>query len=83
MQPPWWSKYDGPILQLLADTDAALPPRVIQFNLEYRNIASPHRSTVKRRLQRLEENDFVDKVNEAGYYVISKNGEEFLRENLE
>jgi len=78
VQPPWWSKYDGPILKLLADTGAALPPRVILFNLEYREMASPHRSTVKRRLERLAEHGFVEKVGEGGYYMILPKGEEYL-----
>ncbi|WP_410764927.1 winged-helix domain-containing protein [Haloferax sp. DFSO60] len=78
MQPAWWSKYDDPILQFLADTGAAVPPRVILFNLERREIASPHRSTIKRRLQRLQEYGLVEKVGEEGYYVISELGEAYL-----
>ncbi len=83
MQPPWWSEYDEPILEFLADCGAAVPPRVILFNLEYRNIASPHRSTVKRRLARLTEHDLVMDVNDTGYYIITEEGLTFLRTELD
>lgn len=83
VQPSWWSKYDDPILQFLADTGAAVPPRVILFNLERREIASPHRSTIKRRLQRLQEYGLVEKVGEEGYYVISELGEAYLSGDID
>lgn len=83
VQPRWWSKYDDHILEFLADCGAAVPPRVILFNLEYRDIASPHRSTVKRRLERLESHGLVEKVDEAGYYIISERGEEYLEGDLD
>lgn len=78
MQPAWWSEYDRPILELLAESGKALPPRVILFNLKYENRASPHRSTVKRRLQRLSSHGLVEKVDEAGYYVVTETGEQYL-----
>lgn len=83
MQPPWWSKYDEPILRFLADSGAAVPPRVIEFNLEYRQIASPHRSTVKRRLDRLGTHDFVECVDDSGYYVITEKGQRYLDDDLD
>ena len=78
VQPPWWSEYDKPILEFLADSSAAVPPRVILFNLEYRNIASPHRSTVKRRLSRLTEHDLVKEIADTGYYMITDDGRALL-----
>jgi repressor of nif and glnA expression len=78
VQPPWWGKYDDDILSLLQETGAALPPRVIEFNLEYRDVASPHRSTVKRRLSRLEEHGFVENAEDSGHYVITERGLEYL-----
>lgn len=78
MRPNWWSKYDEPILAILAESGKALPPRVILFNLEYEDRASPHRSTVKRRLAKLEEHGLVERVDEAGYYVITEDGERYL-----
>ncbi|WP_239640639.1 hypothetical protein [Haloferax denitrificans] len=83
VQPTWWSKYDDPILQLLADTGAAVPPRVILFNLERREIASPHRSTIKRRLQRLQKYGLVEKVGEEGYYEISELGKAYVSGELD
>ena len=83
MQPPWWSEYDEPILRMLSEAGKALPPRVILFNLQYEDRASPHRSTVKRRLGRLSEHGFVEKVDEAGYYVIMERGERYLAGELD
>jgi predicted transcriptional regulator len=82
VQPPWWSEYDDPILEFLADCGAAVPPRVILFNLEYRNQASPHRSTVKRRLSRLSEHEFVEEVNDSGYYIITEKGRRYLANEI-
>lgn len=83
MQPTWWSEYDDPILEVLAESGKALPPRVILFNLEYEDRASPHRSTVKRRLSRLAAYGLVEKVDDAGYYVVTETGEAYLAGDLD
>jgi predicted transcriptional regulator len=82
VQPPWWSEYDEPILEFLADCGAAVPPRVILFNLEYRNAASPHRSTVKRRLDRLSEHGLVENIDDSSYYIITQEGHNFLVDEI-
>ena len=75
----WMGKYDTAILELLEKTELALPPKVIAFNLDYLNVASPATSTVQRRLGTLEQNDFVTKLDEkSGYYTISSQGEAYL-----
>ena len=83
MQPRRWSDYDGPILEFLADCGAAVPPHVILFNLEYQNLASPHRSTINRRITRLKEQDLIKKVDDAGYYRITSRGRQLVDENLD
>ncbi|WP_081655519.1 winged-helix domain-containing protein [Halopiger goleimassiliensis] len=83
MQPSWWSEYDEPILEILHESGKALPPRVIHFNLEYENRASPHRSTVKRRLNRLCDHGLTEKVDDSGYYIITDTGERFLEGELD
>jgi hypothetical protein len=82
VQPTWWSEYDEPILEFLADCGAAVPPRVILFNLEYRDIASPHRSTVRRRLNRLKTHEFVEEIDDSGYYMIAEKGRRYLANEL-
>jgi hypothetical protein len=83
VQPRWWSDYDEPILKFLADCGAAVPPRVILFNLEYQNLASPHRSTINRRITRLREQDLIKKVDDAGYYRITGRGRQLIDEDLD
>lgn len=76
-------KYDTAILELLRETNLALPPKVIAFNLEYLEIAFPATSTVQRRLGILEDKKFVNKVEEkSGYYMISDQGESYLEKDV-
>jgi len=83
-RPPWASKYDDPILEFLDAADAALPPAVVTFNLEWHNIASPAYSTVKRRMRRLTEHGLLKKVDEeAGYYAITEKGRSYLAGDLD
>lgn len=78
-RPPWIGKYDDPILEFYAETEAALPPAVVTFNLDWLDIASPAHSTVKRRIRTLTDHDFLTKVDdEAGYYAISDAGKQYL-----
>jgi DNA-binding PadR family transcriptional regulator len=83
-RPSWASKYDEPILEFLADSDAALPPAVVQFNLEWKDIVSPAYSTVKRRMRKLAEEELLEKVNpDAGYYAITEKGRAYLQGELD
>lgn len=59
--PSWASKYDMPILVFLDGSDAVLPPAVVEFNLKYKNIATPAYSTVKRRMRKLAEHGFLNR----------------------
>jgi len=83
-RPSWASKYDEPILEFLEGTDAALPPAVVEFNLEHKGIANPAYSTVKRRMRKLEEHDFLRKAEgKEGYYEISDHGRAYLAGELD
>ncbi|WP_135855251.1 hypothetical protein [Halorussus salinus] len=83
-RPSWAGKYDDPILEFLADTNAALPPAVVAFNLEWQNIVSPAYSTVKRRMRKLTTHGLLEKVDqEAGYYAITDKGRAYLAGDLD
>lgn len=83
-RPSWASKYDDPILEFLAESNAALPPAVVTFNLNWQNIASPAHSTVKRRLRTLTDHNLAEKVeDEAGYYAITDKGRKYLAGDLD
>lgn len=78
-RPPWLGKYDEPILEFFAETDAALPPAVVAFNLDWRGIASPAHSTVKRRVRKLTTHGLLEKVEpDTGYYAITEVGRGYL-----
>lgn len=77
-------KYDSAILELLEDAGVAMPPKAIAFNLDYRNIASPAKSTVQRRLGILEDHDLVEKVDPTtGYYDITDRGKSYLEGKID
>ncbi|MWG33132.1 hypothetical protein [Halomarina oriensis] len=83
-RPPWAGKYDEPILELLEASGVALPPAVVHFNLRWKNVATPADSTVKRRLRKLAEHDYLEKVEQnAGYYAITQKGRDYLAGNLD
>ncbi|WP_313691550.1 hypothetical protein [Halorarum halobium] len=83
-RPPWASKYDEPILELLDDSETVLPPAAVEFNLDYKGIASPAYSTVKRRMRKLAEHGFLNRVEgKSGYYVISDCGRAYLSGELD
>uniref|UniRef100_A0A7D5GW71 Phage repressor protein n=2 Tax=Natrinema halophilum TaxID=1699371 RepID=A0A7D5GW71_9EURY len=68
---------------MLYESGKALPPRVILFNLEYEERASPHRSTVKRRLKRLTDHELTEKVDDSGYYILTDKGRSWVEGDLD
>lgn len=83
-RPPWFGKYDEPILEFLAESDVAAPPAVVTFNLDWHGIASPAYSTVKRRMRKLDTHELLEKVDtDAGYYAITDKGRSFLAGDLD
>jgi len=78
-RPPWLGKYDEPILEFFAESNAAMPPAVVAFNLDWHGIASPAHSTVKRRMQKLATYGLLEKVAlDTGYYAITDTGRDYL-----
>lgn len=74
----WMTKSDDAILELLAETDIALPPAAISFNIE---VSHP---TVRRRLPKLLDHELVRKADEdKGYYEISEKGRKYLAGDLD
>ena len=75
---PWMTKSDDAILELLAETNIALPPAVISFNID---VSHP---TVRRRLPKLLKHDLVRKADEdKGYYEITEKGRKYLAGDLD
>lgn len=82
-RPSWAGQYDDLILEYLQETESALPPAVVAFNLDWQDLASPAHSTVKRRLRVLEDHCLVIQVEErSGYYAISEKGRKYLAGDL-
>ena len=78
-RPPWLGKYDEPIIEFLAGSNAALPPAVVAFNLDWHGIASPAHYTVKRRMRKLTTYGLLEKVApDTGYYAITDTGHDCL-----
>lgn len=66
------------ILEFLADSDLALPPKPIYINMRRRG-ATFGRKTVERHLKDMVEEGLVDRVlEEEGYYAITEDGRRYL-----
>ncbi|MDG5776261.1 winged-helix domain-containing protein [Haloarculaceae archaeon H-GB2-1] len=69
---------DEIVLELLVETDLALPPTPIYENL-HRQGEDISKRTVNRRLQVLEERGYVERVLEAkGYYAATDKGRSYF-----
>ncbi|SIS05669.1 winged helix-turn-helix domain-containing protein [Natronorubrum daqingense] len=74
---------DDSILEYLYEHDVALPPTGLEINLHREGIGISY-STIHRRLQKLQDKDLVEKVNEEkGYYAITDKGQKYLEGNLD
>lgn len=77
------SKYDTPILRALRESGFALPPAVIDYNLESRHGIEISYSTINRRLKYLSDASLVVKEYEdGGYYGLTELGERYLDNEL-
>lgn len=73
---------DELILEFLADTEIALPPTPIHYNLRKNHEISY--STVRRRTQKLTEHGFLELDNpDKKYYQITELGRQYLRGDLD
>lgn len=74
----WMNEKDDIILELLQETELALPVTPIHENLRLQGYDFTRR-TVRRRLKRLESHGLVNSLlDEKGYYQISDIGETYL-----
>lgn len=78
LQPDWLTENDDHILELLGETGVALNKRGLEVNLELRDTPVSY-STIKRRVDKLDEVGFVEDIGETGsYYRISERGRRYL-----
>lgn len=68
-----------PVLELLDESDLALPPGVIAYNLNIQIGDAPSRSTITRAVRELESHGFIHKAPESNtYYEITDKGRAYL-----
>jgi len=78
VRPNWLNENDELILKLLGKSGVALNKRGIELNLEL-NGETVSYSTIKRRVDKLSDAEFVEKVREEGsYYQITSKGINYL-----
>lgn len=80
----WMNTACDPVLELLADSDLALPPGAIAYNLEQQMGTAPSRSTITRAIDVLEEYGLIRQApGSKTYYEITGAGREYLAEELD
>ncbi|MFC6716272.1 winged-helix domain-containing protein [Natrialbaceae archaeon GCM10025810] len=73
---------DGLILEFLENHDLELPPKPLYRNLNRHGHKIGY-STVRQRLDLLEEKGLLEKDDDGGYYSISDCGRAYLAGELE
>jgi len=75
----WMTKSDPAIVEFFGESGIAMPPAVVNYNLQ-----GISKSTLKRRLPELVEHGLLEKVDETkGYYQITKKGRAYLAGELD
>lgn len=83
-QVEWMTRSDDTILEYLQETELALPPRAISFNLTTRENVDISYTTVNRRLKQLLDHGLVKKEYEkGGFYSITDKGRSYLSGSLD
>ncbi len=73
------NKASEPILELLADSGLALPPKAIEVNLERLQNDPPSRSSIFNAFDPLLEHGYIENIADSGsYYVITEKGRAYL-----
>ncbi|WP_425492173.1 ArsR family transcriptional regulator [Halovivax limisalsi] len=73
------TKSDPVIVEFFGEAGIAMPPAVVNYNLE-----GISKSTLKRRLPELVERGLLEKVDETkGYYEITEMGRDYLAGDLD
>ena len=76
----WMNKATDPVLELLEETDLALPPKTIIVNLKRKLKDPPSRPTVFRALDDLLEYGYVERYPTAEtHYLVTDKGREYLQ----
>ena len=73
---------DGLILEFLEDHDLELPPKPLYKNLNRHGHKIGY-STVRQRLNLLEDYGLLQKTEDGGYYEITEKGQAYLAGNLD
>lgn len=73
----WMTAGDDRILETLEDSQLALTPRVLAYNVNYT------RNYMSKRLAKLLAAGLVDRVDDDGFYRITEFGQSYLYGELE
>lgn len=74
------NKATDPVLELLAETGLALPPKTMLVNFNRKLNDPPSRSTVFRAVSDLQAHGYIEKYPAAEtHYVITDEGRSYLR----
>lgn len=80
----WMTIATDPILELLVETDLALPSGVIHYNLDRKTGNGPARSTVNRTIKILEAYEMVQKPPDSKtYYEATERARQYLEGELD
>lgn len=71
VQPEWMTEMDDSILSMLEQSNIVLSPTLLSYNLGY------SRESVNRHLRKLEDHDYVERVD-RGKYRLTDSGQEYL-----
>lgn len=81
---PWMNRATDPVLELLAESDLALPPGAITYNLQHKLADAPSRSSITRAITELEDHGFIHKPLDSNtYYEITDRGRAYLEGELD
>ena len=80
-RPDWMSLNDPPILEFLEEHDLELPPKALFVNLNRQGHKIGY-STVRLRLNTLQEHGLLEKSGDSGYYHVSDKGRKWLEGSL-
>lgn len=80
----WMNIAVDPVLELLDETDLALPPGVIHYNLTRKMNNAPSRASISRAIDDLETYGLITKPDDANtYYHITDTGRHYLHGNID
>lgn len=80
----WMNRATDPILELLDESDLALPPGAITYNLQQKTADAPSRSSISRAIGDLEDHRFIRKPPDSKtYYEITDHGRAYLDGELD